>query len=183
MNEHQVLYQVGIVKPKRPWPFLPRDSYGDILYCSDYVYDMYDEDKFSHLQCLPLQRFSEFPKGSLDYLQIDSSELFELSRYECPWTGNKYYWMMPIALLAKDVNLYRFGRKGAYEDFLFDSTFMIKPFNDKDYWITDSLRAFIGHGYTVNTLPSDGDKSLKLCVLKLSTGDFLVATCFLWYNK
>jgi hypothetical protein len=137
-----------------------------------------------HDKLLPLMMTSD-PWITLTRYNVDAGDLKTMLEYECPWSDNRYYWFMPnLILVRKDVGIYRQGRlKDKEYDYYFDTAF-IKHIHGHNIFELDNVhRAFLGHGYTDSTLPSDGSGRLEKAAVALENGDFLLGWTWIWFNK
>jgi hypothetical protein len=137
-----------------------------------------------HDKLLPLCMTSD-PWITLARYNVDASDLKTMLEYECPFSDNKYYWFIPNLILIKnDVEIYRQGKLKSKEyDYYFDTAFMKQMHGDRLFELDEVQRAFLGHGYTDGTLPSDGSGKLERAAVALENGDFLLGRTWLWFNK
>lgn len=151
---------------------------------------IFDQDHFIFDTNPPKDKiFSIFSQGNpfnfLKHLDVNATPLLK-SIYHCPFIeGNKYYGILPIGIRTEDSSQYR---KGKFANPIFNYHFDTKF--SSDVYITFLLesnnpmvRAYLGHGYTIGTLPSDGDIKEIAASIKLSNDDLLIVKTFEWYNK
>lgn len=169
---------IKTIKAKKQY----KDEIGDILYGKEYISGKIKEIPEEY-NVLPF--FFSNPFKSLKIFGVDI-EIFEKKfQYECPFSDNKYYWFVPSFLLVRDSNVYRKNKDiDRNFDYLFDSDFQ-KMYNE--HRLEDGpdkvVNAFLGHGYTTFTLPSDGHGNVDLVSINLDNDDKIVGHCHIWYNK
>lgn len=103
--------------------------------------------------------------------------------YEDPWTKNKYYFWYPEWILAKDLSFYKnyiatddkCWSIDGFKHFIHTNE-EISSFVD----VGSLARTFLGHGYTVENMPSDGEGKLREFVVKLNNGDYLFGHGWEW---
>jgi hypothetical protein len=173
-----VLVNRIMIKPAKNNQSYSPDN-GDILYGSRYVLNEVKIEDAEHMDRLPICFYNtgnpwiSLPKR----LGIDADELKKAVEYDCPYTKNKYYWILPtyLVLTSNTVKYYN----GKPDDFEFDI----------DWWKRSDIKpnsiqlALLGHGYTNGTLPCDGSGAIKLVLVSLDNGDALLCYCWIWYNK
>jgi hypothetical protein len=178
-----------VIKPiKQTTPYKP--EIGDILSGGEYlVRQVANKEKLENY--LWVATFGNNPWHAIERLGIDSKELKEAFRYKCPFTDNIYYHFVPVALVIKNgVDQYRKkfeednGSKDSnYNDFLFDLEWTKRMSGGVLPEANTIQMAFLGHGYTDGTLPSDGAGDFVNVLIELDNGDFLFGHCWIWYNK
>lgn len=161
------------------------EDVGDVLYGQGFIIQPPAMDLSpGHDKLLPLCMTND-PWITLVRYNVDADDLKTMLEYECPFSDNKYYWFIPnLILVKKSVEIYRQGRlKDKQYDYYFDTAF-IKHIHGHNIFELDSVRrAFLGHGYTDGTLPSDGEGKLVKAAVALENGDFLLGWTWLWFNK
>lgn len=110
------------------------------------------------------------------------------SGYECPFiTGNRFFGIYPIGIQLQynsTIDKYRIGRFASQDfNYLFDLEFQKSNIRQLLELNNPFLRTFIGSGYTMATLPSDGQSMETNASVRLSNGDSLLVKTFIWYNK
>jgi len=163
-------------------PYVP--EIGDILSGSEFIVrKVKNDEKLGNF--IFANAISHNPWITLKKLDIDAEQLKKEFEYKDPFTDNTYYHFIPLAIIVKDVNVYRKGRYSSKDcDYLFDvewnTSFVCK---DKHPELNSISKSMLGHGYTDGTLPNDGDGKHIEVLIELDNGDFLFGYCWEWYNK
>jgi hypothetical protein len=158
-------------------------EYGDILYASEYISGVDEEInalKSSGINLISLSSPDSWETAKR--MNVDTDELKEKVIYECPFfPGNKYFWMAPVAIIVNgDIKQYREPNlSNSFYDYRFDTEFTWHSMGDHSI----IKKVMLGHGFTVFTLPSDGDNGLKYLTINLDNGDRLLMLGWIWYNK
>lgn len=176
-----------MIKPvKQTTPYKP--EIGDILSGGEYLVRKV-ENKEKLEDYLWIGTFGNNPWHAIERLGVDSKELRESFRYECPFTKNTYYHFIPVVLVVKNgVEQYRDkfevdNGSGEHNDYLFDLEWTKKMSGGVLPEASSIQMSMLGHGYTVGTLPSDGWGDFINVLIELDNGDFLFGHCWEWYNK
>jgi len=131
--------------------------------------------------------------------------------YECPFDGNfSFYGVIPVAIMSDDISKYRSERfENESYDIFWDAEWMrdmgglknSRSYNaitstecflserelESDFYyqlpLCGTERAFLGHGYTCGTLPTDGHGRLVQAKIPLDNKDFVGVITWIWYNK
>lgn len=126
---------------------------------------------------------------NLSGLGIATATLETQIVYRCPWTENKYYWMFPLGVVTDDEK--RYGLDASKLDgrpwmcrLISSSEHSIDHIDPSDLApLTTVMTAMLGHGYTAETLPSDGHGNKVLATVPLDNGDEILVVCWVWFNK
>ena len=112
-------------------------------------------------------------------------ELIEECMYEDPVLYTKFYGVMPYAIMSKDIQKYRTKEfERGFQDSAWDAEWTRSQyFRKKLPELPPMWRAWMGHGYTDCTLPSDGGNVIVDRGVSLSNGDTLLVKTWEWYNK
>jgi hypothetical protein len=158
-------------------PFNP--DLGDILYGGDFISGHIKDKNILDLKKLPVCLYNEGNPWNVlpGRFKISAMNLEVKVRYECPYTGNTFYWLVPYALILKENSVEYYG--GDKDQYPFDLEWWKNLFNHP----TQIMMSLLGHGYTEGTLPCDGGNSIELVTIDLDNGDQLLAFCWFWYNK
>lgn len=100
--------------------------------------------------------------------------------YECPWRGTTYYHFIPTLLSVPE----RVGVRDEYARTWWD--ICVEEFEkkqDDDPGLSGWARAWGGHGYTITTLPTDGDGEWRHAALKGDDGTIAFGYVWVWFNK
>ena len=155
-------------------------------------YSKMDEKYCEETDFLPLTSIAYNPWKSLERLGVNATAFKDSVVYECPFTGYKHFWAVPLYLFTKgDVEewLKTAKSRGAYipyTDMYKDKGWMRKfnaPVGDRGFNFTRVQRSLLGPGFTSGTLPSDGDGYLYDAFLRLSNDDLLGCKVWIWFNK
>jgi len=180
---------------KRDGP-LEHDDIGDFLFGRDYIVQLNDKDLEDN-EILLLINFTYYCPKALEKIGcfgLDNiQEFIEDGSYECPFVdGVTFNGVYPLAILSKDVAKYRESRfTGPYFDMAFDTewtkSMTCAEYKDEKKIIKIPMgniaTTYLGHGYTIGTLPSDGHGRIIYIKVPLSNGDWLVCATWIWYNK
>ena len=183
---------------KRDVPVAKEDSNGDFLFGGEYIYDMASSD-LEENEILLLCHIALYAPTALIKLGCFSStsinKFIDKIVYADPFTSNglNFLGLYPLAILSKDIKKYRIeGFIGSYYDLAWDTKWT-KAWGcskyDKDGNKVTAIpldqisQAYLGHGYTDYTSPSDGSNSIVQVKVKLSNEDWLVCATWEWYNK
>lgn len=168
-------------------------EYGDILYGEKLLSAVVDpKDLVGRNVILP----PDNGLGGFGRMGIDISWLKDCM-YECPYLpGNKYFWMLPVAVLSDDQSrYYQTDGEGKvpYHSTYYERKFVLEEDHEHccgEQVSFEELRrenkinlCLMGHGYTSYTLPSDGGGEVKLGLIPLDNGDELLVLVWVWYNK
>jgi hypothetical protein len=176
-----------VVKPiKQTSPYKP--EIGDILSGGEYlVRKIGNKEKLEDY--LYVSTFGNNPWHALERLGIFAEEIRQAFRYKCPFSDNIYYHFIPVALVVKNGTqqyrdkLEKDNGPTVNYDFMFD----LKWIKDMSHGVLPEANsvqmAFLGHGYTDGTLPSDGFGEFENFLIELDNGDFLFGHCWVRYNK
>jgi hypothetical protein len=138
-----------------------------------------------NLDIIPTAVITQSPFKALKKMQIPEEfieKLKETAKYICPWLDNIYYGTLPIAVATFDKTKYKLLSK--YElDTDWHKSFHGGGDVDKLFIPNILESSFMGHGYTIGTLPSDGSHTLTLCMIELPNKDYLICLTFAWHNK
>lgn len=177
-----------MIKPvKQKIAFDPKSA--DILYGENFIEREVEKRDLEH-DILPINIHMFNQVDSWISLQqrfgMFITELKKECEYECVWTHNKFSWFYPEWLiLRKNTSEYyrNLDKKNKEFTMLFDIAYW-REIKREIIEEPDSLVcAFMGHGYTSGTLPSDGHGELKTVLVGLDNGDALWGHCWFWYNK
>jgi len=118
-------------------------------------------------------------------LGVDATTLQGRAFYDCPWSGNRYYWMFPLGIITTTGGIERYGR-----NLIGDSPWRCRVISRSgDVGNVDPsefdgiVNAMLGHGYTEGTLPSDGCGEKVLATVPLDNGDEILVACWVWFNR
>lgn len=167
---------------------------GDILYAHEYIESVIAKKDFELKNVIPLPSNlgTQYGWDLLNYY-IDSKSIEELvkeSTYECPFNdGNSFFWNVPIGILytsQKNFNWYKstltasdpFQGKFLFSDYMLDHLTISRLTE-----LNGVTKSFLGHGYTDETLPCDGDGNITFTYMPLSNGDKLICASWEWFNK
>ena len=126
----------------------------------------------------------------LEKLGVKVDDFKEAVKYICPYLDHGFFWCMPVALCG-GIDKYRYKAREAfgkmYADYAFDTKF-INHTGDigrtpLDWELSDVTRLWMGSGYTVCTLISDGSRSRVRVRVRLDNGDWILVETWEWYNK
>lgn len=161
-------------------PYTP--DIGDILYGNKYVSSACDPKSVTDFLVLTGYHLWK----SLSYFNIDYEQCMKDFEYQCPFSGNLYYWFVPVALIIRNgSDKYRPATPTPnYEDdYRLDVEWHSSILKHDLEKPNNMVRSFLGHGYTNGTLPSDGSNCLHSVLLNLDNGDSIFGFCWIWYNK
>lgn len=155
---------------------------GDFVYADDYLLgnfnkDLYKKD-FFQLEHVSVNTFS-----ALEEIGVDVS-YFDNFKYKCPFTGNKYFSVIPVIIVSDNISKYKDFFK--HQEMALDVNYNRKEFNEKiepEELINSIMKFLIGPGYTISFYPSDGSIDLSLSTLQLDNGDVIVCVNNVWFNK
>lgn len=147
-----------------------KPEYGDILYGNKYLMPF----EFSNIGKMDSIDLCDFPFlnnpwKTLEKLRIDCRCLFDLTKYDCPYTDKQYWWIVPVVLVTNHFEQFLEGTwyqtmfrtlhdwvenaRGMQKDHLYDVKRMIVSKNgDEVFKHHRFLPLFIGSGYTTGTL-------------------------------
>lgn len=147
---------------------------------------------------------------TLGKMGFDTEQLREKQKewkYHCPFeTDMWFYGVYPYAIISDDISKYRVDEPFHWRsyDFMFDAQLTketsldfhtpcgspysliddsFKKHSPCQLYLSSSVKAFMGHGYTVGNLPYDGFGDLRQAKLPLNNGDFLIVITWVWYNR
>jgi len=187
---------------------VPKDSWddmemiegvtGDILYAHEYIESVMSLkstllDSIKNVIPLPSDLGTVYAWDLLKYY-VDSESIETLmkeSTYKCPFNeGNTHFWNLPIGILYSSQKNFKWYKSTLMiadkqqSDFLFsDYTLSNLTLGRLSWCVTGITQAFLGHGYTSDTRPCDGDGKIVLSYMSLSNGDKLICASWEWYNK
>jgi len=157
---------------------------GDILCGEEYIDSLLTEEDFSK-NYISLSSIGNDTWHSLQIFNIKINELQKEFEYECPFNNNKYFWFVPSILLLTSTTdprlIYGNNLSNQRKEFIFDFGWTRQMKSGRE--LSGIQKAFLGHGYTVGTLPSDGSNELIQVKIKLNNNDFIGGYCYVWYNK
>jgi hypothetical protein len=175
---------ISIVKASKPYS--PEN--GDILCGSEYIcgeikkgnYSLEVITDLSHVSSgvtitpmvVDLSFICNNPWKALSTIGVDYSEFIKKVTYDDYLTTNKYFWFVPDKMLLCG---------GIFGYTISPSNLRYQTLNIRE---PGKIQAsFMGHGYTIGTLPSDGENDYIHAYVKLSNGDILYGFCWVWFNK
>jgi len=181
----------SVVKAQKRW----QPEYGDLLYGGDYIVPLENNDLKDN-DLLPIEMWGYNVWKNLVLMGYYKHRMFDLRKilkYDCPFSDDSekrtYYYAYPVAIIAKDIQKYR---TEAYSDSLYDMFWdaeWTKDFIFKNEESECQLKcsnvgtAFMGHGYNIGCLPTDGSSSKSQAKILLSNGDHLGIITWIWHNK
>jgi hypothetical protein len=128
---------------------------------------------------------STSPFTGLDgYIENAVADLMVKAKYKCEFIeGNSYYGVIPTGIFTKDASQYDPDIEDGWKrDMLLDPDYV--PIDETPLFLGDvdeSYRsAFLGHGVL---FANNGHSGLHNGIIKLSNGDYLAITFWIWYNK
>ena len=188
---------VKVLRARRDRKF---KSHGEILYGADYLEDLADlgsdiNDRVKNWMALReakavlLSILHVNTWEALRGIGIDVSALRDAVRYQCPYTQHEYFWMMPISLFG-DVEKYKEKAKETLPDWKVDHAFDFEYTcfatsceSPVDWYFGDVTSLFMGSGYTVGTLYTDGSRNRRRLRVRLSDGNWFMVETWEWFNK
>jgi len=184
---------IKIIRHKNPVPVC---DLGDILYpfknwdstsTGDGFFSKPDESFYGERKFLPLNSISSKVWEPLKTLDIDFEKFKEWVSYECPYTGYLHYNAIPVYLFSDKVNeIVDNTKRIVFKDMYKDHDWQVSchGFNEERvFQITSIMRSFMGAGYSIGRISSDGDGYKKDAVVALDNGDYLGFKVWVWYNK
>jgi len=175
-----------VVKARGNQKYKPK--IGDILYGEKWFESIKEvEDK---LQAVLLGALAVNTWYVLEKLGVQVEDLKKEIEYTCPYLDHQFYWCMPVALCG-DIEKYRANAREAfgkmYADYSFDTSFINHAGglgeNPIKWELSDVTRLWMGSGYTVGTLISDGSRGRQRVSVPLDNGDWIMVETWEWYNK
>jgi len=170
-----------------------KPNIGDMLYGAEYFHGELNKShstnmnkRYEGLEYFYLDNIHELGWLALK-LFVDEVPNQQNFMYECPYIGNRHFWLLPIAIMSDDIQKYKSKVSDCwFKEMVFDFDFVSgnAPINEalEDGGST-LIKSFMGHGYTDGTLPNDGSGNRELITMKLDNGDYIVAISHIWYNK
>lgn len=165
--------------------YLPEN--GDILYGKQYIAGPANLDRISQVLSVVSSRHYHPWKAVHSKFGIDISMSKDFE-YRCPFSNNVYYWCVPYFMVVRRNDAIHYApiniiSSDSYEYDLAWQTHLWKSSIGDIRYIPPTIQAFLGHGYTEGTLPSDGSAELNHVLIELNNGDALLCLCWIWYNK
>ncbi len=133
---------------------------------------------------------------------IENLEVFKNVKSTCPYTGNRYYCLLPVAILSNELTKYRElvnpmgwykleeNGKTVYHDIYAemakDAMIEMQETNSQPTaWFSfGSIEAcLLGSGYSSGRIKSDGGREWQWTTLALDNGDALLCVVLIWFNK
>jgi len=177
-----------ITKAIKARPYMKyKPKIGDILYGGEYF------ERFRNvpnIQIIMLETLGINTWSVLKTLGVYTSDLQRVVKYACPYLEKEFFWCMPICL-GGDVDKYRenaievFG--SAHSSYVFGTSLAQGHVDFKEKLMewepADMTNLFMGSGYTIGTLASDGSREKGYAQVELENGDHLIVRLWKWYNK
>jgi len=173
---------ITIIEPKKL--FKPRN--GEILYGGKYISKVVKTVDLYGRRILQLGWWGHPYWSVLDRLSIYHKRIMQDTLYDCPWTGNRFFWWYPLGVLINHSycidkeTIMPNDRRVAHIRLRSSWPESISP---EDVMGGVIVQAAMGHGYTGGTLPSDGGGAVEPALVDLSNGDQLLVSCWVWSNK
>ena len=145
-----------------------------------------DGDEVEKWKVLPLGIANPNTISAAGAFGIDR-QWFEKTAHRDPYTGQRVYGIVPVALLTDDSKKYKESIKTstvvAFPDLALDADWYRQMREDSLLNIHPVAELLMGSGYTVGCNHLDGSPRRKFAKLKLSNGDWLYVAFWEWYNK
>jgi hypothetical protein len=116
-------------------------------------------------------------------------KLFNSSKYTCAITEREFHALIPLYILSKDNSDLKCDEVRPHLiDMIKDTSWNQSQFMydtiKKEGWEPSRIEnLFLGSGYDMGFLPSDGCNSFLDFVIELSNGDLVVCKGIVWHNK
>lgn len=185
---------IKIIKQQKPFKY----NIGDFEWWTDYIAEFTEQD-IENNEVLPLNtRLMQNPWAIMKCMPFDQENLRVMRKtamYSCPFDEKfVFYGAIPLVVFSDNIDKYRTEYFSNEEyDIYFDSEWT-KGMNCRvhdmhtgairlDFPFSSCQRAYMGHGFTNCTLPSDGSNRIVSAKIELSNGDWLGIKTWLWFNK
>jgi len=132
-------------------------EYGDILRGNEYIKGIHKGNKYPDGKLVLLLLSVHMPWNALRSFGIDSEGINKAFKYKCPWTDNDYWYFVPRFIVTQKHD-YSEGITEPFLGMMADNDWVRKMMLlEKCEPSTEPLiRAFRGHGYNYEVLPTDG---------------------------
>lgn len=166
----------------------PESKINNLPFGQEYIHSLVTQKEMSAKDFLmiPLTFFIFYnPFQILNKFGIYTDTLEKKSKYKCPFRKETTFWgLLPITLKTNDPQKYRHEElKAPLYDLVFDLKWQ-KHNNIVQFILENKItKSFLGHGYTKDTLPTDGSNTIIPAKLQLSNNDFIIALTWEWHNN
>lgn len=170
-------------------PYIPDN--GDVIFMRKFYMEKKPEfPPAADLQPLLFGSLGTNPWRMLGYIRaVDFDQVFELVKkvsYSCPTHNIAYLGAMPVALISRDLRMYKDQAITQYGEGQVEHAFDVgftRSMNPELNVLNQIDLLRLGHGYDFSRLPSDGYGSLIDLQVEIDNGDIVIFKTWEWYNK